>query len=69
MVMRTKEFSFEVFNKDVRASLQENVDHPEYSGFWGSRRCFSIQAESTQEAKKKIRKKYPEEKGFVITLK
>jgi len=66
--MRREEYSFEVFNKDVYAQLQENNEHPEYSDFWGLRRQFTIEASSAEEAEKKVNTKYPTDKGFVVTF-
>ncbi|MDV7339165.1 hypothetical protein RYZ26_06150 [Terasakiella sp. A23] len=66
--MRREEYTFEVFNKDVHAHLQENGEHPEFSDFWGSRRRFTVEACSTEEARKKVDKKYPEDKGFIVTF-
>ncbi|NVK18437.1 MAG: hypothetical protein HWE30_07085 [Methylocystaceae bacterium] len=66
--MRREEYSFEVFNKDVHAHLQDNDEHPEYSDFWGLRRQFTIEAKNAEEAERKVNTKYPVEKGFIVTF-
>ncbi len=67
--MLRKEFAFDVFNKDVREYLQRNCEHPEYNDFWGVRRSFTVEARNREEAQEKIDQKYPQDKGFVVTLK
>lgn len=66
--MRKEEYTFEVFNQDVHAHLQDNIDHPEFSDFWGSARRFTVEADTEEEAHKKVKRKYPKDKGFVITF-
>lgn len=59
-------FEIRVFNKDVRAYLKENHDHPIYNDRWCDTQCRLLTVCDEIELAKKLSELYPVKQGFVV---
>lgn len=66
--MRVVMQNFEVtlYNKAVRRLTEEGESHPQFDDGWGDQRFIQIEADSPEDARRKVFGRYPERKGFVI---
>lgn len=61
-----KTFAIGVYNKEVRASVKENMRHLDFGDEWADVHYQGVVAETQDEALSVIVKRYPAEKGFVV---
>ncbi len=59
-------FEISVFNKDVRADLKDNRDHPIYSDRWCNAQRQLLTVCDEIELAKKLSELFPVKQGFVI---
>lgn len=55
-----------VYNKAVRSLLKENRSHALFSDLWAEAHTQDVDAASEAEARRKAKRRYPPEDGFVI---
>ncbi len=61
-----RRFEVSVFNKDVRACLKDNEDHPVYSERWCDAQKTILLARDEADLATKVRAHFPVEAGFVV---
>ena len=60
-------FEFSLYNSDVRELIQIGEVHSEFDDDWAEQRYIQIRAMNEEDATQKLRRRYPEDKGFVIS--
>jgi hypothetical protein len=60
-------FEVTLYNRDVRALVKDNEQHREISDVWAEARIAVIEARDAAEARAIALKRYPPERGFVIS--
>lgn len=60
-------FEIAIFNREVRDLIAEGEHHKQLKDSWADLNYIEIRADNATEAKRKIFKRYPEEKGFEIS--
>ncbi len=66
MSEKRKKFEVSVYNQQVREMDKQNKEHPNFSREWARLNFLSYEGADEQEVIRKVHKKYPERKGFVI---
>lgn len=59
-------FEVSIFNRDVRACLKDNEDHPVYSERWCDPQKTILLARDEVDLASKVRAHFPVEAGFVV---
>ena len=59
-------FEIGLYNEEVRQRLKEGLRHRDLADSWGDIHYFEIEAEDAEEAKQKISRRYPPNRGYVI---
>ncbi|NQV56554.1 MAG: hypothetical protein HQ503_11905 [Rhodospirillales bacterium] len=60
------DFEIAIFNADVRACVEAGDRHRDLKDEWADIHYFDIKAANAVEARAKISRRYPAEKGYVI---
>lgn len=60
------EYEITIYNQEVRDCVQDNKRHPQFDSGWADQRFLMIEAKDADNARKIIRRRHPERKGFVI---
>lgn len=60
-------FEFSVYNNDVRELVQMHESHSKLDDGWAEQRYIQIRAMNEEDATQQLRRRYPENKGFVIS--
>lgn len=60
-------FEFSLYNSDVRELVEIGDVHPTLDDGWAEQRYIQISARNEEEARQKLRRRFPEDKGFVIS--
>ncbi|MDA8230470.1 MAG: hypothetical protein M0006_03940 [Magnetospirillum sp.] len=60
-------YEVRLFNRDVRALIKENQQHSLFSEAWADDRVTVVEARDAGEARAIASRRYPPEKGFVIS--
>jgi|GEM_PF-1077023 len=63
---KLQKFDVAVYNKRVRDFVRRETPHPHFHRGWAEIRYFEIEAFSAEEAMEVYRRKYPENKGFIV---
>ncbi|MBW7849830.1 MAG: hypothetical protein H3C38_04965 [Rhodospirillales bacterium] len=63
----SKTFEVRLYNKDVRALLKANLEHELFDAKWADETCQIVEAQDAAEARILAARRYPPEKGFVIS--
>lgn len=59
-------FEVSIYNREVRSLVKENQHHQFFDDHWADSQIRDICAESEEEARALITKRYPPDDGFVI---
>jgi hypothetical protein len=59
-------FEIAIHNAEVRRMQREGMKHRNLSDSWGETHYMEIDAPTEREARARITRKYPPDKGFVI---
>ena len=60
-------FEISLYNQDVLDRVNDGEHHKHLSDDWADTHYIEVEAADEAEARTKIRAKYPEHQGFVIT--
>ena len=60
-------FEFSLYNSEVRELVQMDERHSKLDDGWAEQRYIQISAVNEAEATQKLRRRYPDNKGFVIS--
>lgn len=60
-------FEFSLYNEQVRKLVQMGESHKQLDDGWADQRYVQIQAQNEAMAILKIRRRYPENKGYIYT--
>lgn len=63
----SKPFEVRIYNKVVRELLKANKEHDIFDARWADENCQIVEAEDAAEARILASRRYPPEKGFVIS--
>ena len=61
-----KTFEVAIYNEEVREKIEEGARHRDLSDAWADTHYIEIQAETADEARMKIARRYPASQGYVI---
>ncbi len=62
-----QKFEAAIYNEDVRKLVQDNLHHTLYKDIWADLNFIEVVANTEEDAKRKLERKYPEGRGFRIT--
>ncbi|MDC1214057.1 EndoU domain-containing protein [Rhodospirillales bacterium] len=60
-------FEVSIFNKEVRSLVKENMSHDFFDDHWADEQVRDVLAETADEARKVVQKRFPADDGFVIS--
>ncbi|MFB0951281.1 MAG: hypothetical protein QMB02_00715 [Rhodospirillales bacterium] len=60
-------FEVSIFNKEVRSLVKENMSHDFFDDHWADEQVSDVLAETADEARKVVQKRFPSDDGFVIS--
>ena len=60
-------FEFSLYNSEVRNLVQSGEPHKQLDDGWAEQRYIQIKAENKEKAQEELFRRYPENKGFVVT--
>ncbi|MBO6520908.1 MAG: hypothetical protein JJ900_06770 [Rhodospirillales bacterium] len=59
-------FEVSIYNKEVRSLVKENMSHDFFDDHWADEQVRDVLAETADEARKLVGKRFPPDEGFVI---
>ena len=59
-------YEITIFNKQVRDKVEDGEHHEQYTDDWADFRYVDIRAENEDQARARIKYRYPSKNGFVI---
>ena len=62
----SKTFEVALYNQDVREKVEQGLRHRDLSDAWADTHYIEVQAETAEEARAKITRRYPASQGYVI---
>ena len=66
MVCNMKKYEVAIYNKDVRDCIEDDKEHPQFDSGWAEQRYLQIDARDSDDARRGVHRRYPENKGFII---
>ena len=61
-----KVFEVSIYNKEVRSLVKENQSHAFFDDHWADEQTRDVLAETADEARQVVKKRFPPDEGFVI---
>lgn len=61
-----KTFEVTIFNQAVRDCTQKGEAHSQFDDSWADTHYIEVKADSEERARRQVRDRHPERKGFVI---
>ena len=59
-------FEVAIYNKEVRSLVKENMSHDFFDDHWADEQVRDIIAETADDARQLVGKRFPSDEGFVI---
>ncbi len=67
MSAHSGKFDVGVYNREARAAVKDNRSHDLYSDYWADVHWIEIEAKDKDDALAIIGRRYPADRGFVVT--